>query len=247
MKKTLFLIPLVLVLVSCKKKSDDPLKYELNLSNTYTAILEDGSTAKKVSVPKKYNGKEVTELSGFRNNSYIESVTFTSNITKIDAGTFTFCEHLKKISVSNSDTFKTIDGNLYDSKSLLVYASGKNDETFETDYNISSRAFTCAPNLKKIKCNGNIVEDNAFMFLESIEEIYISSRTNTISDNFIYGIMPKRLVVNNKTILDTLTVKDIKEVYVIKNGIVSEDFLSKYNYVEDKIIDKETYLYYEVK
>ena len=91
MKKAILLIlPSLLFLTSCKKK-DKGIKYELNFNNTYTAILESSSTVKSVSIPKKHNGKKVTEISGFRNNAYIEEVTFTKNITKIEDGSFMFC------------------------------------------------------------------------------------------------------------------------------------------------------------
>ena len=246
MKKVLLLIPLSLLLFGCKKKKEDPLKYEINARGNFTAVLEEGSTVKSVKIPNKHNDKDVTEISGFRNNSYIETVSFGSNITTIDPGTFTFCEHLKKINVTNNEKYKSIDGNLYDSKSLLIYASGKTSETFETDYNISEKAFTIAPNLKKIKANGSSVSANAFVFLENIEEIYIGSSTS-FSENFILGIMPKKLIVNNKTILNDVKVDEIKEVYVIKNGIVSENFLNNYTYKNDVTLDKETYSLYEVK
>ena len=69
MKKRILLIaPLLLVLVSCKKK-ENSLRYELNLNNAYTAILDSDGTTKKVSIPKKHNGKIVDTISGFRNNS----------------------------------------------------------------------------------------------------------------------------------------------------------------------------------
>ena len=246
MKKMLLLIPLALLLVGCKKKKDDPLTYEIRANNTYTAILEDGSTAKNVKIPKTHNNKTVTEISGFRNNAYIETVSFSANITTIDPGAFTFCENLKKISVSSNDKFKSIDGNLYDDKSLLIYASGKTDESFKTDYNISEKAFTIAPNLKKIKALGNKVGKNAFMFLENIEEIYIGENTE-VASGFILGIMPKKLIVNNRMMLNEITINEINEVYVIKNGIVSEEFLSYYTFKNEVTLDKQTYSLYEVK
>ena len=149
MKKALLIVPLLFVLVSCKKKGSDYLRYELNLNNAYTAILDSDSTVKKVSVPKKHNGKVVDTISGFRNNSYIEEVSFTNNITTIESGSFMFCQNLKEINV-NSDKYKTIDGSLYEGDYLIAYASGRTDSKVSIDKNLKEKAFTLAPNIKEL-------------------------------------------------------------------------------------------------
>lgn len=246
-KQILLLLPLSLILFSCKKKEDN-LRYELNLNNTYTAILDSDSTVKKVSIPKKHNGKDVTTISGFRNNSYIEEVTFTSNITKIEEGTFLYCENLKKISVSNSNYYKTIDGSLYKDDYLLIYASGKNNNTFKIDKNIKSNAFTLAPNIKELKIDSKIIEENAIYFLENIETIYLGSSVENISNSFQLGNKKlERLIINNTTITPTLELKDIKRVYVLETAELSDKFLENYEYKNTGTYENVSYKIYEVK
>ena len=241
------MLPTLLFLVSCKKK-DDGLRYELNLNNAYTAILDSNATVKKVSVPKKHDGKKVTELSGFRNNSYIEEVTFTKNITKIEDGSFMFCEHLKKISVSDSDYFYTVDGSLYQGDNLLVYASGRTDDVVEIDKNIKSKAFTLAPNIKEIKINSKAVEDNAIYFLENITLIYLGENVETLSNSFQLGNYKlERLIINNTKVTENLDFDNVNKVYVLETATLSDAFLENYEYKNNDFYKNTSYKVYEVK
>lgn len=246
-KQILLLLPLSLILFSCKKK-EDVLRYELNLNNTYTAILDSDSTVKKVSIPKKHNGKDVTIISGFRNNSYIEEVTFTSNITKIEDGSFMFCENLKKISVSNSNYYKTIDGSLYKDDYLLIYASGKNNNTFKIDKNIKSNAFTLAPNIKELKIDSKIIEENAIYFLENIETIYLGENVENLNKDFQLGNTKlEKIVINNTTITETLEISNVNKVYVKEDANLSTTFLENYEYKNTGTYENVSYKIYEVK
>lgn len=248
MKKRILLIaPLLLVLVSCKKK-EESLRYELNLNNAYTAILDSDGTTKKVSIPKKHNGKIVDTISGFRNNSYIEEVTFTSNITKIEEGTFMYCENLKKISVSNSEYYKTIDGSLYQNDYLIIYASGKSSETVSIDSNIKQKAFTLAPNIKEIKINAKKVEENALYFLENLETIYLGENVEDLNNNFQLGNTKlEKIVINNKTITENLEISNASKVYVLEDANLSTTFLDNYEYKEKDYYNGIVYKVYEVK
>lgn len=246
-KQVLLLLPLSLVLFSCKKKEDN-LRYELNLNNTYTAILDSDSTVKKVSIPKKHNGKDVTTISGFRNNSYIEEVTFTSNITTVEDGTFMFCENLKKINVSNSNIYSSSNGSLYKNDELLIYASGNTDSKVDINKNVKSKAFTLAPNIKDLRMNANTIEENAIYFLENLETIYLGENVKTIDNNFQLGNKKlEKLVIDNKDITTTLEIKDIKKVFVLEDAILSEDFLNDYDYKNNGTYNNKSYKIYEVK
>ena len=246
-KKTIFLLPLIFIASSCGSKKNDSLVYELKANDTYMVSLKEGSTEKKVSIPKKYNNKAITEISGFRNNSYIEVVSFQGNITNIESGTFSFCENLKEINVSNSKYYKSIGGNLYKDDELIVYASGRTTTTFEIDKNICSKAFTVAPNLRKVIINSNRVDNKAFFYVERLEEVYIGTKTITLDDNFIEGIKPEKLIVNNEKILKNSNIKGFDKVYVVKDAELSISFLENYNYVKDEMIDGINYSKYEVK
>ena len=247
MKKALLIVPLLLVLVSCKKKNSDSLRYELNLNNAYTAILDSDSTVKKVTVPKKHNGKIIDTISGFRNNSYIEEVTFSNNITTIESGSFMFCENLKEINAT-SDIFKTISGSLYLDDYLIAYASGKTDSKVVIDNNLSSKAFTLAPNVKELKINSNVVEENAIYFLENLETVYLGENVKTISNNFQSGNYKlEKLVINNKTITENLDINNINRVYVLEDATLSTSFLENYEFRINGTYNNQTYKIYEVK
>ena len=241
------MLPTLLFLVSCKKK-DNGLRYELNLNNTYTAILDSNATVKKVSVPNKHDGKKVTELSGFRNNAYIEEVTFTKNITRIEDGSFMFCEHLKKISVSDSDYFASFNGSLYQGNNLLIYASGRSDDVVEISKNIKSKAFTIAPNIKEISINSKEVEENAIYFLENLTLIYLGENVETLSNNFQLGNTKlERLIINNTKITENLDFDNVKKVYVLENATLSDAFLENYEYKNNDYYKNISYKVYEVK
>ena len=247
MKKALLIVPLLLVLVSCKKKNTSGLRYELNLNNAYTAILDSDTKVKKVSIPKKYNGKTIDTISGFRNNSFIEEVTFSSNITTIESGSFMFCENLKEIN-SSSDNYKTINGSLYHNDYLIAYASGKEETKVTIDKNINSQAFTLAPNIKELRLNGNTILDNSIYYLENLETIYIGERVKELSNKFQLGNSKlEKLVINNKTITETLEINNINRVYVLEDATLSTSFLENYEFRINGTYNNQTYKIYEVK
>lgn len=246
MKKTLFLIPLVLVLVSCKKK-DDPLKYEKNTKNNYTAILEVGSTVKKVSVPKKHDGVIVDSISGFRNNSYIEEVTLSSNVTTIEDGTFMFCENLKKVKIDNN-YYQTKNGTLMKNDNIIIYFSGRTDSEVTVNKTINSKAFTLAPNIKTLNIESITVNDDAIYFLENLETIYIGKSTRYLSNNFQVGNAKlEKIVIESTKFTETMDIKDVNKVYVLETATLSEAFLSNYGYKNTDTYKGVTYKVYEVK
>ena len=252
MKKALLMMPLLLLLVSCGNKNSDCLRYELNLDNTYTAILDNYSTNKKVSVPKKHNGKDVTQISGFRNNSYIEEVSLSSNITKIEEGSFTFCENLKKIKTDNPYYYPlALDKSMFmDGRSgcLMVYLSGNTDEKVTVYKNIKSKAFTIAPNIKELDICSIEVEENAIYFLENLETICIEETVKNLSKNFQQGNSKlEKLVINNTKITENLEINNVNKVYVLEDATLSTSFLENYEYKNNDTYNNVTYKVYEVK
>ena len=248
MKKVLFLIPLFLITTSCKKSnSSKVLKYEMKLDNTYRVFLSEDSKAKSVTIPKKYNGVAVTEISGFRKNDFIETVKFYNTITNIEEGAFTYCTNLKSITVEKSEYYETKNGSLYKDNSLLVYASGKTDSEITVNENIKSRAFTIAPNLKKINIASSIVNSNSFVYLEHIEEIVIQESVINISNDFYSGMELNKLVIKSNKIANTLDVKNVKNLYVPEGETLTKNTSDLYTKVNIEKIDEVVYDVYNLK
>ena len=248
MKKVLFLIPLLFITTSCKKtKISKALDFELKLDGTYGVSLNASSIEKNITIPKKYNDKDVTEISGFRNNDYIETVKFYGNITNIEEGTFTYCQNLRTITVEKSNIYSTINGSLYKNGELIVYASGNTDSSITIDKNIKSKAFTLAPNLKKINVKSNKVENNAFVYLENIEEITISESVTIVSNDFYSGKELDKLIIKSDRIANTLEVKNVKNLYVTENTELSSKTKELYKKVNVEKIDEVVYDVYNLK
>ena len=248
MKKIIFLIPLLFITTSCKKnKNSSALDYEIKLDGTYRVSLSTSSKEKNITIPKKYNKKDVTEIGGFRNNDYIETVKFYENITSIEEGSFTYCQNLKTITVEKSDIYSTINGSLYKDKELIVYASGKTDSSITIDANIKSRAFTIAPNLNKINIKSSVVESNAFVYLENIEEITIYENVDSVSNDFYSGKELNKLIIKSEKVSKTIEVKNVKNLYVIENMELSSKTKELYTKVNVEKIDDIVYDVYNLK
>lgn len=244
MKKVLFLIPLLFLTTSCKKTTySTDLDYELKSDDTYRVSLKLNSKEKDVTIPKKYKDKLVTEISGFRNNEYIESVKFFGNITKVADGTFTYCKNLKSITVSDSKYYSSSNGNLYQNKALLVYASGKEDSTITVKDNILSKAFTLAPNIEEITINSKTVDDYAIYYLENIKVITITDKVETISSDFYGGKTLEKLYIRNVEIANKMDIKNTEKIYVLKGQTLSSKTLENYSLASSDSI----YDIYEVK
>ena len=248
MKKVLFLIPLLFITTSCKKtKISKMLDFELKFDGTYRVSLNTSSKEKNITIPKQYNKKDVTEISGFRNNDYIETVKFYGNITSIEEGTFTYCQNLKSITVEKSDIYSTTNGSLYKTDELIIYASGNTTSSITIDKNIKSRAFTIAPNLKKINVKSSKVDSNAFVYLENIEEITLSESVTSVSNDFYSGKELDKLIIKSEKIANTLEVKNVKNLYVTENAELSSKTKELYKKVNVEKIDEVVYDVYNLK
>lgn len=244
MKKVLFLIPLLFLTTSCKKTTySSDLEYELKADDTYRVSLKAGSKEKDITIPKKYKDKSVSEITGFRNNDYIENVKFFGNITKVDDGTFTYCKNLKSITVSDSKYYSSSNGNLYQNKALLIYASGNENKEVTVKENILSKAFTLAPNIEEITLNSKTIEDNSIYYLENIKAITITDKVETISSNFYGGKTLEKLYIKNVEIASKMDIKNTEKIYVLKGQTLSSKTLENYSLSSSDSI----YDIYEVK
>ena len=247
MKKILFLIPLLFITTSCKSKNSNILVYELKADNTYRVSLSEDSEAKSITIPKTYNKKEVSEISGFRNNNYLEKVKFYGNITKVDEGAFSFCQKLKSISVSDNDYYSSTNGVLYQDDYLVCYPSGKTEKELIVDKNIKSKAFTFCPSLEKVVINSKIVEENAFYYLENLSEVIITDKVEAVYDNFFYGNEIDKLVIKNEDITGKININYARKIYDIKYVRLSNNTLTHYIKTDTSVIDGVIYEVYDLK
>ena len=248
MKKVLFLIPLLFLTTSCKSKSGSSvLEYEMKADNTYRVFLSEDSKEKSITIPKKYKDVAITEISGFRNNDYLEKVKFYGNISKVDDGSFTFCTNLKSITVEKSDFYSSSDGILYKDDYLICYPSGKKDKELILRKNIKSKAFTLAPYLERVIIHSKNVEENAFYYLENLSEIVISDGVESISDNFFYGNEVDRVIIKDKDITGKININYAKEIYAIEYVALSLETQKHYTKTNVDKLDEVVYEVYSLK
>ena len=248
MKKVLFLIPLLFLTTSCGNNSNsNNLKYELKADNTYRVFLSETSEAKSITIPKTYNSKDVSEISGFRNNDYLEKVKFYGNIKKVEDGTFSFCQKLKSITVSNSDYYSSTDGVLYQDDYLICYPSGKTDKEYIISKSIKSKAFTLCPKLEKVTLHSKIVEENAFYYLENLATIVLVDGVEDVRDNFFYGNTIEKLIIKNKDITGKININYAKKVYAKEYVSLSNKTKTHYEKINVTKIDDEVYEVYGLK
>ena len=87
------------------------------------------------------NGVTSIGLAAFSDCAKLTSVVIPASVTSLSAGAFSTCTGLTSIVVDDANTsYKSIDGNLYskDGKTLLTYASGKTDTSFEVPDGVTS-------------------------------------------------------------------------------------------------------------
>ncbi len=145
-----------------------------------------------------------------------ESITIPNSVTSIGSGAFEYCLSLKKITIpasatniyydaffccerltniivdENNTNYKSIDGNLYtkDGKTLIQYAIGKLDESFEISNfvtHIGRNAFYGCKNLLRVIVPNCVtsIESNAFAWSENLN-IYCeaTSKPTNWSENW---------------------------------------------------------------
>ncbi len=247
LKKILFLIPLLFITTSCKSKSSNVLDYELKSDNSYRVSLSETSKTKSITIPKTYNNKEVTEISGFRNNNYVEKVSFSKNITKVDEGTFSFCAKLKNITVTDNEYYSSKNGVLYQDDYILCYPSGKLDKELIIHENIKSKAFSLCPSLEKVTIHSKIVEENAFYYLENLSEVIITDNVEKVEDNFFYGNEIDKIIIKNKDITGSININYAKEIYAIEYVALSLETQKHYIKTNVEKIDDVVYEVYSLK
>ena len=131
----------------------------------------------------------------FQNCDSITGVVIPYRVTSIGANAFEGCSSLTSIDVDESNEyFKSIEGNLYskDGRTLIQYAAGKEDATFEIPYGVTSIGdFALA------ECNiltSVVIPDSvtsvgigAFYICRNLSSVVISDSITSISDYAFYA------------------------------------------------------------
>ena len=145
------------------------LEYELNEDGVSYSVVGMGSCSDAVVVIPPYLGYQgtmpVTGIKSLYNilgNDHVTSIVIPESITNITSVGVAECENVNSILVSSQNpAYKSIDGNLYtkDGKTLVQYAGGKTNESFNLPDNVTSVglfAFSNANNLTSISvASGN--------------------------------------------------------------------------------------------
>lgn len=196
MKKILLLataILLSLALTSCFGSPEpETLVFSENSTGTgYTVSCGVAPDVIRIDIPEYHNGKPVRTVyaDNFASAYSMIEITIPGTVTDI-FGSFEGCRELVSITVDpdNSD-YTSIDGNLYtkDGSTLLRYAPGKSELTFEVPESVVSigpYAFADAP-LHQITLHDDIAElgAGAFAGCKNIQRISLPEDLECIADS----------------------------------------------------------------
>ena len=173
--------------------------FELLEDGTYEITAKDtNNMPAEVVIPSSYNGKPVTVIGecAFTECSSLTKLIIPASITTIEnssdeAPAIAGCVNLKEIMVdANNEYFKAIDGNLYskDGKTLVQYAIGKTDATFEipnTVISIASFAFAFCSSLESMVIPDCVISIGYGAFGEcgSLTSVVIGDSVTTIDES----------------------------------------------------------------
>ena len=205
------------------------------------------------------NGITTIEENMFASCDSIVSLTIGSGVKHIFEGAISELSALTSITVDeNNQYFKSIDGNLYskDEKTLIQYAVGKSDTTFEIpvtvtaigDYafsncssltnivignrviSIGDGAFSGCSNLASVVISDNVtsIGFSAFVHCNSLTTITISDSVTNISTG-AFGICP-----NLTDVYYTGSAGDWAKIYIDADNSCLTNATIHYNYVPEE-------------
>ena len=171
----------------------------------------------------------VTFFGGFLICKKLKNISLGSCEVSINGGDFLGCESLEYIIVDpNNSKYKSIDGNLYskDGKTLIKYASGKKETTFEIPNHVTyigESAFSDCKFLNNVIISNDVAAINEFAFAHSsIKSIVIGYGVSFIGENAFF----------NCGLLENIYVDSNNVSYQIINGsLYSKDGKTLVKYV----------------
>ena len=128
------------------------------------------------------------ESMAFRGNSNLRNIVLGAGVCELEQNAL-FCDFENIEVVETNKCFTSIDGNLYskDTKTLLLYASGKSEERFNVPNSIeriAPNAFNSALNLTYVNIPGSVSEigENAFFGCRQLATISVAENNSSYCD-----------------------------------------------------------------
>lgn len=177
----------------------------MKLTKIGTSAFEGCTGLKKVEIAAltKATGKITIGASAFRGCSSLTSVTLSKNVTTINASAFGNCAKLKSIKADGNTNFEVNNGLLYKADGTIICIPAglefeNNTVTLGDDEKIGAGALDGCVNLKKLVLPESItkIAANYFQDAKYLEEIVISSKTESIGNYAFDGSGLKKITYN---------------------------------------------------
>lgn len=177
----------------------------MKLTKIGTSAFEGCTGLKKVEIAAltKATGKITIGASAFRDCSSLTSVTLSKNVTTINASAFGNCAKLKSIKADGNTNFEVKNGLLYKADGTIICIPAglefeNNMVTLGDDEKIGAGALDGCVNLKKLVLPESIttIAANYFQDAKYLEEIVISSKTESIGNYAFDGSGLKKITYN---------------------------------------------------
>lgn len=177
----------------------------MKLTKIGTSAFEGCTGLKKVEIAAltKATGKITIGSSAFRGCSSLTSVTLSKNVTTINTSAFGSCAKLTTFNTDANTNFEAKNGLLYKADGTIICIPAglefeNNTVTLGDDEKIGAGALDGCVNLKKLVLPESItkIADDYFQDAKYLEEIVISSKTESIGDSAFDGSGLKKITYN---------------------------------------------------
>lgn len=170
-----------------------------------TSAFEGCTGLKKVEIAAlaSATGKITIGTAAFRGCSSLTSVTLSKNVTTINTSAFGSCAKLTTFNTDANTNFEAKNGLLYKADGTIICIPAglefeNNTVTLGDDEKIGAGALDGCVNLKKLVLPESItkIADDYFQDAKYLEEIVISSKTESIGDSAFDGSGLKKITYN---------------------------------------------------
>lgn len=177
----------------------------MKLTKIGTSAFEGCTGLKKVEIAAltKATGKITIGASAFRGCSSLTSVTLSKNVTTINTSAFGSCAKLTTFNTDANTNFEAKNGLLYKADGTIICIPAglefeNNTVTLGDDEKIGAGALDGCVNLKKLVLPESIttIAANYFQDAKYLEEIVISSKTESIGNYAFDGSGLKKITYN---------------------------------------------------